>query len=134
MGSTRVVVALALFIMLAQPALSPTPAWTKPLEPLVVGWEHVFTVDWQASERDGRPIVSGYVANTSPHRVTKIRLLVDALDSNGNVVGQQVSWARGGELGPFSRIYYEAPAPRVASSTYRVRVFDFERVELKSRN
>ncbi len=100
------------------------------LEPLDVGWDRFFKLDWQVSQRHGRPVVNGYLVNSSPYRVTKIRLLVDALSPTGEVVGQQVSWVGGGDVGPFSRVYFEVPAPRDGSSTYRVRVFTFDRVEL----
>lgn len=99
------------------------------LEPLVVGWEQLFKLDWQAVSRNGHVAVEGYLVNDSPYTVRQIQLLVDSLDAGGNVLAQQVSWAGGGVVEPFSRIYFHAPVPRPAPR-YRVRVFAYDRVEL----
>ena len=132
MRPIRITAVLALLVTLLLPALSPPAGWTKTLEPMVVGWEQIFKLEWQVSERRGRPVLSGYVANHSPYQVTHIQLLVDALDASGAIVGQEVSWAGGGGMGPFSRAYFEVPAPREAAATYRMSVFAFDRVESDS--
>lgn len=97
------------------------------MEPLVVGWEQIFKLDWQSGDLRERPMVWGYINNDSPYAVTRIQLLVDALDDAGQVVGQRVGWVTG-SMGAFSRRYFELPAPQ-AAARYRVRVFAFDRLE-----
>jgi hypothetical protein len=114
--------------LLATVAWAPAGSMARPLEPLVWGWERVFKLDWEVGQRGDRPVVSGYVVNDSPYTVAGVRLLVDALDPGGAVVAQQVGWAGGGVMSPFSRAYFEIPAP-AAASRYQVRVFAYDRVE-----
>lgn len=112
-------------------ALSPACSQAAgPLEPLVVGWERIFKLDWEAAQAGGRPVVRGYVANDSPYSVTRIQLLVEALDESGRVLGQRVGWVPGAMAG-FDRRYFELPAPQPAPA-YRVRVFAFDRIESPS--
>ena len=97
------------------------------LEPLVVGWERIFRLEWGVDERRDRPVVSGYVVNDSPYTVTAVRLLVEGLDETGAVVEQQLSWVPGA-FSPFSRRYFEAQ-PTAWYPEHRVRVFSFDRIE-----
>ena len=133
MRPIRIVAALALLVTLSVPALPPSTGWANTLEPLVVGWERIFNLDWQVTDKGGRPVVSGYLVNDSPHIVTAIQLLIDALDANGAIVRQNIGWAGAGAIQPFSRMYFELPAPR-AAATYRVRVFAFDRIESKPKH
>ena len=126
--SNRVIAVLA-FLLLLPAVLAPRGA-AAVLEPVDVGWDRYFRLDWKASTRHGSPVVNGYLSNTSPYQVTQIRLLVDALSPTGEIVGQKISWVVGSDLGPFGRVYFEVAAPPDASSTYRVRVFSFDRVEI----
>jgi hypothetical protein len=103
-----------------------TTAAGHELQPLMAGWERHFSVTWDATQRHGRPTVEGYVANRSPYRVGNLRVLVDALDDTGRIVGQRVSWVLG-ELGGDSRLYFEVPVPSAAR--YRVRVFSYDRID-----
>jgi hypothetical protein len=99
------------------------------LEPLMAGWEEVFTVTWEPGQYRGQPAVEGYVTNVSPYETTQIRVLIDSLDAGGNVTGQNVAWVPG-ELGSGGRLFFQvlaAPAP-----AYRVRVFSYDRVERDS--
>lgn len=58
-----------------------------------------------------------------------VQLLVEGLDSTGNVVGQRVAWL-GSELTPGMRAYFETPAPPPAPAAgYRVSVFAFDWVQ-----
>jgi hypothetical protein len=127
MQLTRVL-ALALLLAAVVGVSSNAADAAKRLDPLVPGWERIFNLDWQVAERRGRPVVWGYLVNDSPYTVTQIQLLVDGLDANGNITGQSVSWVPLGTLTPFSRTYFEAPAPP-DGVTYQVRVFAFDRVE-----
>jgi hypothetical protein len=103
-------------------------AWaTEMLTPRVAGWEQYFKLDWQADERRGKPVVSGHILNDWGFPARNIQLLVEGLDTNGQVVGQKVSWL-GSDLTPGMRAYFEAPAPQPAP-TYRVSVFAFDWVQ-----
>lgn len=97
-----------------------------PLEPLVLGWEQFFRLDWSAGERGGRPVVYGHVVNEWGMPARAVRLLVDALDPSGRVVGQNVTWVPG-VLTPGTTAYFETPAPPAAS--YRVSVFAFDWIQ-----
>jgi len=120
----RATLLLTAALTLVLPACS-MPA-SRTLHPLNLGWEQQLSLTWEAGERRGHLIVSGYVNNTSPYDLTNVRLLVEALDEAGQVVDQRVGWALG-ELRGSGRLYFEvpiAPAPR-----YRVRVFSYDRLE-----
>jgi hypothetical protein len=63
---------------------------------LMAGWEQHFTLEWTAApEPGGAQEVTGYIYNRHGERAMKIRLLVQALDPAGAVVGQGRIWARG---------------------------------------
>jgi hypothetical protein len=94
------------------------------LTPHVLGWERYFAVSWEAFDRGGRPYLGGHVANLYGAPAWRVQLLVDSLDASGQIVAQRVEWL-GGDVGTFSRRYFEVPTPGPASS-YRVRVFAFD--------
>jgi hypothetical protein len=79
-------------------------------------------VEWTEEEdRRGRPIVSGYVYNLRAGSfATGVRLLVEALDASGQVVGSTAGSVLGDVL-PSSRSYFEIKAPAKAAS-YRVTI------------
>jgi hypothetical protein len=123
-----VIVALA-----AQADLGPAPsAAEKLIEPLVVGWERIFTLSWEPGERRGRPVVWGTIVNDSPYIIGTVQLLLDTLDGQGRVVDQQVSWGPT-SLTPFSHAAFEIPVKRPAAN-YRVRVLAYDRLEFPSRD
>ena len=128
-GTIRAGVIVALGGLLA---LGPAPSRAERLvEPLIVGWEAIFKLSWESAEWRGRPTVRGTILNDSPYTITTVQLLLDALDGEGRVVDQQVSWGPSG-LGPFGRADFEIPVERPAAS-YRVRVLAYERLESPSR-
>jgi hypothetical protein len=92
----------------------------------VVGAEHHLTIDWQLERRAQAVVVWGYVSNQSPYTFDRVRLLVDALDPEGQIISQRAVWALG-ILGSWGRNYFEAPM--VPAPAYRVRVFSYDRVE-----
>jgi hypothetical protein len=102
------------------------PTVSGPLQPLVVGAEQHLTIDWRLERRDQVVVVWGYVSNQSPYTFDRVRLLVDALDPEGQIISQRVVWALG-VLGSWGRNYFEAPM--VPAPAYRVRVFSYDRVE-----
>jgi hypothetical protein len=101
------------------------PTVSGPLQPLVVGAEHHLTIDWHLARSDRAVVVWGYVSNQSPYTFDRVRLLVDALGPDGQIISQQVVWAVG-LLGSWGRNYFEAPM--VPTHAYRVRVFSYDRV------
>jgi hypothetical protein len=74
------------------------------------------------------PVVTGYLTNDSLYSVTRVQLLVEALDAKGAVVAQEVTWAAA-DMPPSTRAYFEVRAPASPSMTYRVRVLVFDRVD-----
>jgi hypothetical protein len=104
--------------------LAGTDGTAQPLTPHFPAWERYFEVSWEPFERRGRPYLSGYVVNKYGVTATRVKLLVESLDSAGQIVAQRVEWF-GSTVPVFSRAYFEVPAPQPAS-TYRVSVFAFD--------
>lgn len=117
-------------LLVLMPVTSGLRAAEKLIEPLLPGWERFFRLDWEVVERGGRSVVRGYVMNDSPYTVTRMQLLLDALDGSGRVTAQQISWVPG-TLTAFSRVYFEIPAQQRAQG-YRVRVLAYDRLEAAS--
>jgi hypothetical protein len=136
MRATRVFVVVALVVavlgMLIEPGVAGSQGREKTLYTLVPGWERVFKIDWEVSERRGQPMVGGYLVNDSPYTVSHVRLLVDGLDDKGAVVAQRISWVPGSTLTPFSRVSFEVPAPG-RHPKYQVTVFAYDRIESDGR-
>ena len=94
---------------------------------LVLGSENVIQLQWNTAQHRNRTVLSGYIDNESLYGMTRVRLLVEALDSQGAVIRQTVNWL-GDDLGASTRTFFEVPAPGPAAS-YRVRLFAFDRYE-----
>lgn len=120
---TPVIVAVTA-VTLAFLGTTPAPVAPATLSPLVVNWQRYFTIDWQATERDGRAVVTGTVLNTSTCGAQRIQLLVDALNPSGGLVDQRVVWL-GSDLSPGSHAYFEVPAAAPAAR-HQVSVFAFD--------
>jgi hypothetical protein len=88
-----------------------------------------FALDWQPGERRGRPILVGYVANTSGYIFDNVRLRVEVLDATGRVTATTVGYVIG-DLGPSTRRLFEVHVPQ--ASTYRVSVLSYDRIESRS--
>jgi hypothetical protein len=121
-------VLLALAAVAAGCATAAGPA--GPLQPLVVGAEQHLTLEWEPESSNQPAAVRGYVSNESPYTFDRVRLLVEALGPDGQIVSQRVVWAPG-LLGSWGRTYFEAPMGPAAA--YRVRVFSYDRVETGGR-
>jgi hypothetical protein len=119
--SPLVVVVFGMVTLLGATRVPVAPA---PLAPLVVDWERNFTIDSQGAQRDGRPLVTGTVHNTSNCSAQRIQLLIDALNPDGGIVDQRVVWL-GSDLTPGTHAYFEVPAVAPTAS-HRVSVFAFE--------
>ena len=91
---------------------------------LMAGWEHHFKIDWTAAEQGPNTRrVSGYVYNQNGEFATSLRVLAQAVDSAGTVVGQRIGYVPGG-VGGFGRAYFVVSNLPVADS-YRVSVWDY---------
>jgi hypothetical protein len=120
------VVALLLVAPLAVTACAPATAG-GPLSPLVVGWEQFFKLTWTVSEYKGRPVLSGRIYNDWNFAAANVRLLVDELDANGQIVDQKISWL-GFTLTPGTTAPFEI-AVNHSTPNYRVSVFAFDWVQ-----
>lgn len=77
-----------------------------------------------SEDRRGRPVVSGYVYNQrAGSYAVSVRLLVEALDGSGQVVGSTSGYVLG-DVPPSNRSYFEIRAPAKAAS-YRVTIASF---------
>ena len=117
----RMLVIAALAGMLAVAA----SAGAQSLAPTTPGWERYFTVTWEPFERRGQPYLGGYIASSYGVTAMRVQLLVDSLDSSGQIVAQRVEWLGGSNLPGFSSTYFEVPI-RASASRYRVSVFAFD--------
>jgi hypothetical protein len=114
--------ALTALVLLASLAAAAAAA---PLQPLVHGWERYFTLDYGPDQRRGAPVVSGYLTNEWNMPATRVRLLVEGIGPNGEVLGQQLAWLGIGVVAPGSRVYFEV-RPAQPAPAYRVSVFAFD--------
>jgi hypothetical protein len=114
-----------LAVLVAAPA---GPARAAELEPLMAGWERLFSVTWEQGLYRGKPALQGYVNNVSPYSTTNIRIMVERLNAAGQVASQEVAWVPGELRGGNSLAFQVPTAP---APNYRVRVFSFDRVELQ---
>ena len=120
----RVLMIAALVGMLA----ASTDVAAQSLTPQSPGWERYFTVSWEPFERRGQQYLSGYIVSSYGVTATRVQLLVDSLDSSGQIAAQRVEWLGGSNLPGFSRSYFEVPVRQQAPS-YRVSVFAFDFVQ-----
>ena len=104
-------------------------AAVAPSEPSygVYGYDDYFKLEWQADERHGKPLVSGYVGNQWGFPIKNTRLRVEALDGTGNVTATYIGYVNGVVI-PGSRVYFEVPVPQKAPG-YRVKVLSFDAVQ-----
>ncbi len=91
---------------------------------LMAGWERRFSLDWVVEPGPGESRrVRGYISSHYGGAAEPVRILAQALDSSGAIVGQRIAWVPGGVNG-FQRAYFEV-APLPPAATYRVSVWDY---------
>ena len=101
-----------------------TPPLTSTTTTLMSGWEKHFTLEWAASPgQNGSRRLNGYVHNRNGEFAIQLRVLAQALDASGAVVGQRIEYVPGGVTG-FARAYFEVPSMPSASD-YRVSVWEY---------
>jgi hypothetical protein len=112
---------------MTSPSLTPSDSTTT----LMLGWEHWFKLDWSVeSDPGGGRRIRGYVTNTSGEAAEPLRLLAQALDASGAVVGQQIAWVPEG-VGGFERAYFEV-SHLPSADHYRVSVWDYSFLEAQT--
>ena len=90
---------------------------------LQVGAEARFRLEWSVTPgRDGAPRIEGYVYNVSMYPVERARLLVNAFDGSGALMGQRLFWLPG-ELPTGTRTYFDFSAP--PADHYGITIWDF---------
>ncbi len=100
-------------------ALTPSASVTT----LMAGWERHFGVEWMAEPEgsDARRL-RGTLSVFTGEPVMDLRLLGQALDAEGRVIGQRLAWA--GDVGGSGRVSFEIPH-LPAAERYRVAVWDY---------
>ena len=96
------------------------------LQPLIVGWQQFFRIQWDVSRQEGQPVVEGYITNVWGFTALNVRLLVNGYDATGQMVGQLISWGPN-EIDYGNRMYFNVPVPQAA--TYEVAIFSWNWVQ-----
>lgn len=86
-------------------------AWAQTGEETAQRW---FRVSWAPPTDSAVSTLKESVFNSSPYRVTNVRLEVEGVDGNNHLVGRMQAWAVGGIL-PAQRRGVDSTSPR---STY----------------
>ena len=108
------------FLAFAVMALAAAPAAAETLTPITVAGDDYFTVTWQPTPGG----IRGHIANNSGFPATNVRLLVDSLDSNGNVIAQtlgHVNW----QVAAGQTAIFDVTVPGQATN-FKVSVFQFD--------
>jgi hypothetical protein len=91
------------------------------LQPLVIGWQQFFRVQWDATPTGaGQALVEGYITNVWGFAALNLQLLVTGYDASGRQVGQLLAWGPS-EIDFGARDYFNVPVPSAAS--YDVAIF-----------
>ena len=83
-----------------------------------------FRLEWEATQRAGRTVVSGYVHNDHEMRAENVRLVVEGLDASNTPITKKTAYVTG-TIPNRDRAYFEATVPAAAS--YRVTIESFDR-------
>lgn len=114
------IAALAAACGTASPHLTPSAS----VSTLMSGWERHFTLEWAV---EPGPVdthrIRGTVHNQHGEYAESVRVLGQALDASGALIGQRIAWVPSG-VGGFGRAYFEI-APLPSATTYKVTVWDY---------
>jgi hypothetical protein len=125
--TTRVALAVVLLALAVRGSAGAITGWPgNNLQPLVVGWEQFFRVQWDEARVNGQPIVQGYITNAWNFTARRVQLLVTGYDESGAQVGQLVAWGPS-PITPGSRVYFDVGVPPAAS--YDVALFAWDWVQ-----
>jgi len=97
------------------------------LQPLIVGWQQYFRIQWSATRTSEGALIDGYITNTWGFAAQRVRVLVTGYDASGQQVGQLIAW------GPFeidtgARYYFNVHVP-AGAATYEVSIFSWNWVQ-----
>ena len=107
-------------------AMSPSATVTTTMPGVTERW---FKLDWTvAPDRGDQRKLDGHVENHSGRPVTAVQLLIQALDTSGNLVDQRRQWL-GGDLPNGARQFFAA-RHLPAAEEYRVSVWSYSAVEV----
>ena len=91
---------------------------------MMAGWEAHFTIEWTpVSESPSTRKITGFVYNNYGSYATRLRVLAQAIDSDGALVGQRIAFVPEG-VGGFGRVQFEVPGLPVTEN-YRVSIWDY---------
>jgi hypothetical protein len=96
----------------------------------VQGWENWLRLDWAAQPQPSGQLIEGYVYSAYGSPLYDVRLLAQALDGSGAVVGQKIVWVPG--IVPALQGAYFRVAAMPAADRYRVTVWSFDTVQSMS--
>jgi hypothetical protein len=120
--------ALAGATMVGCGALEDQPLAAGADETRMRGWEQRFSLEWSvAAAPDRSERIEGYVTSHHGSRAEAVRVLAQALDGSGVVVGRRIAWVPGG-VGGFGRAHFEV-RDLPAADHYRVTVWDYDLLE-----
>ena len=88
-----------------------------------------FRFDLEESDTPRGKAVEGYIYNSSPWRITNVRLRVESVDGDGKVTNESSGWVVG-DVKAGGRGYFYVPIPAHAAS-YRASVQSFDKVGLE---
>jgi hypothetical protein len=105
------------------------PATWQPgnLQPLIIGWQQFFRIQWTATPEGGGTLIDGYITNTWGFTAQRVRVLVAGHDATGKQVGQLIAWGPN-EINPGGRVYFNVQVPGGAAS-YDVSIFSWNWVQ-----
>ena len=84
-----------------------------------------FQVTWETAQtKKGSPLIAGYVRNTRGNGVANIRLQVDTLDAQGQVIATATGLAPG-YVGGFNGTSFEVPLDKTGVG-YRVSIISWD--------
>jgi hypothetical protein len=84
-----------------------------------------FTLDWKVVQGSRGEQVEGFVYNRFAQLADRMRLSIEALDANGQVIGRSTTWVLGG-VPPNNRAWFTAPVPATRAASYRVEILSFD--------
>jgi hypothetical protein len=82
-------------------------------------------LDWEVGTgHGGRSVIQGWAYNDYRRAAKDVRLLVETLDSSGNVIARDIGFVRG-TVQFDGRTYFEVPL-KTTGTSYRVSVVGFD--------
>ena len=126
MVRSRMTICAALLACLLSLGACATQVQVRQQDMAVTFSEGRFQLTWETAQtKKGSPLITGYVQNTRGNGVANIRLQVDTLDAQGQVIATATALAPG-YVGGFSRTSFEVPLEKTGIG-YRVSIIGWDR-------